>query len=127
MKFEDLSEFDIRMIKDHAVNLFVTTKVKDRHKALTDSVLGCISAKGFIIVGHRQDLISAATKEIAPLDKYGSSSSTLSSDEIIKLVFKFLADHKLDIVRDETVNPTWTTPKQSWYTKAESYRKPWTY
>jgi hypothetical protein len=128
MKFEDLSEFDVKMIKDHAVNMFVTTKTKDRFKAIIDSTIGCISSKGFIVVGDRANLMKAAIESNAsPSDRFGSNQNSMTPIDIIKSVFELFEKHQLSVVRDETVTPTWTTPKASWYTEYESYRKPWTF
>lgn len=124
MKFQDLSEFDLKLIKDLAVQAYVNTSVKDRFRALTDSTIGCISSKGYEIVGNHGDLLRAS--QLAGT-RPETSHPFMTSEEIIENVFKILESHNLILVRDENATPTWTTPKESWYTKAESYRKPWTY
>jgi hypothetical protein len=50
LEFEDLTDFDLGLVKSQAVNTFVTTKVSDGGYALVESVFAMIKAMGYDIV-----------------------------------------------------------------------------
>ncbi len=50
-----------------------------------------------------------------------NDSDRRASEVIVETVFEFINARGMKIVRDETREDTWSTPKKSWYAK---YQKP---
>lgn len=117
MKFEDLTQHDILMIKSLAMNVLVSTKCACRYEALSEEVLGCIYAKGYKIQPY-PDKLSLVIAD-------GVKSEVGSSDEVIKAIFKFVLDQNLEIIKDETRTSMWSSPRSGWYTSYNNHKKSW--
>lgn len=116
--FQDLSEWDLGIIKHLAVEILINTKETNRYVALTDSVVGCILAKGFSFQVDSKILIKTISKN---LDDHTNQSQT--ADEIISLIFEYLKSNNIVIIKDETREATWS--KKPSPSKYEPYYKPW--
>lgn len=117
LKFEDLSTWDIGLIKSYAIDILVNTRETNRYVALTDSVLSCINSKGYNL-SCTSNLLKDISKSLSD-----TSESNYSSDEIIYLIFEYLKSNNIVIIKDETREPTWSrVPKPLDY---KPYYKPW--
>lgn len=123
MTFDDLTQWDLNLIKDHAVNILVNTRITCRYMALTSATLGCLHAKGYNLSVNIKNLESKISKEIQP-NGFRSNNSPSSTDVILS-IFTYLNDNKIDIIRDDSRPATWSTPGPSWYSEYRGYRKPW--
>lgn len=122
MKFEDLSQWDLNLIKSNGVALYVNTAASDRYQILAEVTLSCIRAKGYNLSSEPKNLVKKIAMAIAPS---GFKSNSHSAEDLIRLVFEFLLDQKIDIIKDDTREATWSTPKASWHTPSDNYKKPW--
>lgn len=126
MTFEDLSVFDLNLIKSNAVNMLVTTRISCRYEALTEAVLNCLYAKGFTLDPYPETLFRDTIKEITPVS-YGFHSSVKSepADVVIQEIFQYFNKLGISIKKDETKQPTWSTvPVQS---NEKPPKKPWVF
>jgi hypothetical protein len=122
MTYDDLTVFDLNLIKSMASNLLATTKMNCRYEALSEVVLSCIYSKGFQVEPYPKSLSLVIAKEVSysPLNH-----RDYTADEVIKAIFGYLQKHKLEIKKDESRNPTWSTPKPGWYIQHVNKRYPW--
>lgn len=123
MKFEDLSEFDLNLIKSNGVYTLVNTRVSNRYEALAIVMLGCIHAKGFNLSKEPKDLLKRLTHDLPVSSLYGTDNQP--ADLVIKKVFDLLASYDISLIKDESRLPTWSTPSESWYTRSDNRKKPW--
>jgi hypothetical protein len=125
MTFEDLSQWDLDLIKSVGVAMFATTSRVDRFEILTESTLRCIQAKGFDILPKVKDLTKEISQAIPPKQSYGSATYNPTATEIIAEVFNYLRICKFEIIKDVSREPTWSSPKASWYANIETPKKSW--
>lgn len=125
MKFEDLSQWDLDLIKSVAISLFTSTKVTDRYEALADSTLRCIHARGYDVIPSQKDLLRVMVSALPPKQGYGTSRHEPTATEIIREVFEYLKICKYDLVKNEKRESTWSTPKTSWYANNDAVKKSW--
>lgn len=123
ISFEDLTVFDLNLIRSNAVDILNSSAGYCRYSALTESVLSCIASKGFNLTNPPENLKKLVILELTP--GYRDTQSQ-SSEELIKRIFNFIK-LRTKIIKDESREPTWSTPKPSWYTSYDGYRKPWTF
>lgn len=119
MTFQDLSLWDLNLIKSNAIQIFSTTKCVNRCEALVESTLSCIYAKGFKVEPYPNDL----RKDL--IQKTSSLQGSIPANEIIEFIFKFISDFKLGIIKDENRSATWSTLRDAVFNKKPEYKKPW--
>lgn len=123
MVFEDLTDYDLSLIKSLAINLLINTKISNRYEALAETVLGCIYAKGFKIAPYPQNLVLVISKSMTPPVGWGAPKEP-SAIEIIRDIFVFLKSENIEILKDDRQS-TWSGPRASWYTEYVNHKKPW--
>lgn len=121
MTFEDLSEYDLNLIRSLSIGLLTNTKMVCRYEAMTETVLGCIYSKGFKIQPYPDDLFVSISNTL----KSRSHGRQWPSQDVIKEIFIIITELKLEILKDETREATWVGPRASWYTPYVTYKKPW--
>lgn len=124
MVFEDLTDFDLNLIKSLAVGLLVDTKLTNRFEALTEIVFSCIHAKGYRVDSYSNQLVSIISKHLTPIEFRGSISKEYLAVDVIRDIFKYLKDNNIEISKDNR-EPTWSSPRSAWYTPYVSPKKPW--
>lgn len=122
MNFEDLTDWDVLLIKDLAVNTLVNTRINNRYEALADVILGCVKAKGFNLTTNIDAKFIA--DKLTPFQGYGAKAE-VSSVDVMKQIFEFIRDQNIGIVKDETREPTWCQPNNGWYHRVKTYKQPW--
>jgi hypothetical protein len=120
ISFEDLTVFDLNLIRSNAVYILNSSAEYCRYSALTESVLLCVSSKGFNLANPPTNLKKLVISEITPGYRDPESQS---SEELIKRIFNFIK-LRTEIIKDKNREPTWSTPKPSWYIAYDDYRKP---
>jgi hypothetical protein len=126
VNFEDLSIFDLDLIKSIAVGIFVQSN-KSRYEILTEVVLNCIKTKGFKLNSDSPKLQSLISECINPKTIFGSVKPDNTANEVIFSVFNYLKLNNISIEKDETLTATWPVPNKSWYTPYDDNKKPWIY
>jgi hypothetical protein len=130
VKFEDLTPWDIHMIKDRGVWLLANTRLDNRYIAILSVTIDCIEAKGYDLSSKPKNLQDVFVSKYDEGSGYRSSSgsrTTFSATELISKVFDLLAEQNIELVKSQR-EPTWTQPRESWYIKADSQiKKPWMY
>lgn len=111
MKFEDLTEYDLGLIRSMATDLLINTRLECRYMALTQIVFQYIDLNGFTIVGDPK------IKTVS--DSLTRGSYDRSSSDVIKDILS-----KIQVQIDPSKTNTWQRPNPSWYTPAEP-KKPW--
>jgi hypothetical protein len=122
MRFEDLTKYDINLIKSLSVDLIVSSRTNCRYEAISATVLGCIYAKGFKLSDYPNKLVKTLADEMARREY---KKPSISAEDVMKYVFNLLQEMKLTIEKDESREGTWSNPKPSWYTPNNNYKKPW--
>lgn len=125
MKHEELTVFDINLIKNNAIELLTKTKITDRYIALCESIVSCVYSKGFNLSPYPNMLVSTMARDLRI--KLNDTKNVISSDDIIKEVFIYLQAQNIVFIKDDSREPTWSTPSRLWYTDVVSYKKPWVY
>jgi hypothetical protein len=125
MKFEDLSIFDLNLIKSNAAQKMIAKQGWDRFAAICEAVLDCIYSKGFNLSGGPRDLQNYVTKALEPEWTFGIQKSTLSSDDLIQKTFTVLKELNIDILKDETREATWSKLTDRHFNKYDDSKKPW--
>lgn len=127
MKFEDLTVFDLNLIKNNAVHILIETKVSNRYEALIMVVLSCVNSKGFNLKNQPKDLLKVMLSSFNQNVGYGygSKDDSRSADEVIKNIIDKLHELGIEFVKDESRKPTWSTPNDSWYTPYDTKKKSW--
>lgn len=111
LKFEDLSQFDLDLIKSNAIHLFVNHKnVIDRCDSLTDSLLTYIYSKGFNVNVPPKVLAT----HVRDLDQ-DKNTRTLTANEMLLCMFQFLELQDFKIIKDDKRQPTWSKLEKSVY------------
>lgn len=118
MKFEDLTVFDLNLIRSQAIHVYVDKSV-NRYEALFEVLSSCIHAKGFKFDPFFKDF---KNKVLDAVD-WRSAGSSL---EILKHMFDAIEKFS-SIVLNEGHVPTWPIPKDSWYNRVDSTKKPWVF
>lgn len=113
LQFDDLTVGDLCLLRSNAIQILIDTQVTNRFEAITDATLSCIRSKGYNIVN--QPPFKALVQKITPKD-----SNAHSPEYIVECIFALL-----EIVKDENREPTWSSPKPSWYTPYSNAKKPW--
>ena len=121
MEFEDLSQYDIELIKSLALGLLTNTKMNCRYEALTEETLACIYGKGFKIEPYPGKLSIAISNDL----KSKGHNRTWAASEVVKEIFQVLKSLNVVITKDETREATWKNPGPKWYTPYANYKKPW--
>lgn len=123
ISFKNLSVWDLGIIKHLAIDLLKTTKINDRYVALTETVIGCIKAKGFNILYDEKSLIQNISKSFTRDREVHSTYKPRSSYEVIYSIFEYLKSNNIVIIKDETREVTWSKePRPLEYIP---YYKPW--
>lgn len=125
MTHDDLTVFDLNLIKSMASNLLVNTRINCRYEALSEVVLSCIYAKGFSVEPYPSNLSNVIAKAIAYPPDFRDSPRDYNAEEVIKAVFRYLVKNNLEIKKDESRNPTWSRPNPSWYIQHVNKKYPW--
>lgn len=123
MVFEDLTDYDLNLIKSLAINLLINTNISNRYEALAETLLGCIYAKGYKIEPYPQNLVKVISKALTPHVGWGSSKE-LPAIDILKDIFTYLKSENIQILKDDRQS-TWSGPRASWYTEYVNHKKPW--
>lgn len=121
MKFEELSQYDIDLIKSLAIGLLSNTKMGCRYDALSETVLGCIYSKGYKLVPYPDQLSKIVSDHL----KTKSHQRQWPADDVIKEIFEYLHSQNIGFVLDESREVTWKGPRSSWYTSYAGTKKPW--
>lgn len=125
MKFEDLTQWDINLIKSNGANMLAFTRCNDRYEAIAECTLSCIYAKGYKLDPYPNHFVKVLADKLKPSYGYGSSRTEMSVEDVIKAIFTFMDDQKIGIFKDESREATWTQPNDSWYHRPPNYKKPW--
>lgn len=125
MTFEDLTTWDLDLIRSHGIHALAFTKCNDRFEAIARATLSCIHAKGydFLASVHHKDFVKFIATCIVPKQKYGSTSVVPSVNELIEAVFIAFKENRITLSKSR--ESTWSTPKESWYSRANTPKKPW--
>lgn len=124
MKFEDLTVFDLNLIKSQAIELLVFSRISNRYEALANVVISCINSKGYDLVDMPKDIVPKIVNHMTPGFGYGSTKSEDTPDEVVKKIIEFLEKHGTKFVLSNR-EPTWSKPNSSWYTPYDNTKKPW--
>lgn len=108
MKFEDLSDHDLLMIKNDAITTLIQTTLTNRYEAVVIGVLSCIRSKAYNLSENPKDLIKQLASNFKPDGKE-------TPEDVILAVFDLLTKYNIKIIKDENREPTWSTPNKSWY------------
>lgn len=125
MKFSDLTEWDINLIKSKAINLLVTTKCNSRYSVLLDTVIGCIECKGFKLLNFDDKLKQVILKNITPEFHNREPIRHPPTDDVISLIFTQLEISGVHIERDGSKIITWNQPSDAWHNRVKTYKPPW--
>lgn len=123
MRYEDLSVFDLNLIKSNAAYFMISKKGWNRYNCLSEAVLDCIRSKGFNL-SNPVDIKWLSTN-LEPAWTFGIQSTTPSSDELILKIFNILIQNNVVILKDETREPTWSKLTDRHYNKYDDLKKPW--
>jgi hypothetical protein len=120
LQFEDLTIFDLDLLKNYAVQQINSSKC-DRVLAIVEKTLECIYSKGFKIENYPKNLNLEITKALS------AKETSKSANILIGEVFSYLRTHGLSITRDTSRNATWSTLRESFFEKTETRKKSWVY
>lgn len=126
MTFEELTRWDLDLIRSQGSQMMAFTRCSDRYEAIARCTLSCLHAKGYdvIVSVPCKDLVKFIANCIVPKQKYGSTAYTPSVDELIEAVFTAFKTERITLSRS-TRESTWSTPKASWYANDVTHKKPW--
>jgi len=119
MKFEDLTLFDLNLLKGNAIYSLIHTNMS-RFEALAEATLSCIYAKGYKLSPYPDKLSLVIAKAIEC-----SGTQQPSAEDLVKKIFEFIEQQKIGISKDDAREATWTQPRECWYTPYVPYKKPW--
>lgn len=108
MKYEDLTEHDLLMIKNDAITTLVQTAITNRYEAVVIGVLGCIQSKAYNLIDAPKDIVKLLSCEFKIDGKE-------TPEDVILAVFGLLTKYNIKITKDKNREPTWSTPNKSWY------------
>lgn len=120
MKFEDLSDYDLKLITSMAVDLYVSSNVSSRYEAMAEMVLSCIHSKGYDIQPYPKNLAKILAIEVTP----GSRVLEPTPNVLIQQILEKIKEEDYALVRSSRAS-TWNGPNPSWYAVPEPTKKPW--
>lgn len=119
MKFEDISPFELNLIKSEAVRLLVNSRLNNRYEVLANVIIGYLGSKGYTLEHVPNKIIEKIKVEMSP--SHGHKEE--SADDTIKNILLFLEKH--GVVFNKTKESTCSNPNKSWYTPYDNRKKPW--
>lgn len=125
MKFSDLTEWDINLIKSKAIDLLVTTKTNSRYEVLLDITIHCVLCKGFDLINFNPVVKQSILKNITPEFHDREPIKHLPTDQVISLIFDQLDLSSILIVKNDSKIITWNQPSDAWHNRVKTYKPPW--
>ncbi len=107
MKFEDLTPYDLGLITSNCIQAMVAFLNPNRYEVIAEGMMYCIKAKGFNIEGASGNLIEKFSYKF-DASNYQRLNDNMPSKEVMSYFFEFLKEEKVEIVKDDTRESTWS-------------------
>lgn len=126
MTFEELTPWDLDLIRSNGSQMMAFTRCSDRYEAIARCTLSCLHAKGYDFLASvpHKDFVKFIANCIVPKHKYGTTQTNPSVNELIEAVFTAFKTERITLTRSNRES-TWSTPKPSWYANDVTHKKPW--